>query len=113
MSSATRSFAFCEANDGNWIAEECIFSEEGCVNYTLRAKTKLVVLEIAAADLKHLLIQDYKEYLLQLSLNKHVLLLQRMQSIIQSSKHMHRRQDFKFFYDQTLRTMVALHPMAN
>jgi len=26
---------------------------------------------------------------------------------------MHRQQEFSFFYDSTLRTLVNLHPMAN
>jgi len=63
MSATMNRFHFAEVGEGQWVGEESIFSETGHVNYTLRAKSDLVLLEISTVDLKHLLMQDYKEYL--------------------------------------------------
>lgn len=113
MSEAFRQFRFAEVSEGQWLAEESIFHEQGKISYTMRAKTKLTVLEIASLDLKQVLIQDFKEFLLSQALNKHVLLLNRMQQIIKTSQTLHRTQEMSGFYDLTLRTLVNLHPTAN
>ena len=75
MSEAFRQFRFADVSEGQWLAEDSIFNEQGKICYTMRAKTKLTVLEIASSDLKHVLIQDFKEFLLSQALSKHVLLL--------------------------------------
>lgn len=113
MSEATRQFNFAEVSKGSWLGEESILTETGRLTYTIRAKTKLRVLEIAAADLKRLLIPEVQKFLLKVSIDKHVMLLERMKQIIKASKHIHRVQDFKFFYDSALRTLIHLYPQAN
>ena len=72
-----------------------------------------MTLEIANSDLKQLLLSDYRDYFLSMTVDKHIMLLQRIQSIIGSSKDMHNLGEFNFFYNQTLRTLVTLHPMAS
>jgi CRP-like cAMP-binding protein len=52
FSEAFRQFRFADVSEGQWLAEESIFHEQGKISYTMRAKTKLTVLEIASSDLK-------------------------------------------------------------
>jgi len=52
LTESLNQFAFTNVVEGQWIGEESLFSYRNTLNYTLRAKTKVTLLEIAIADLK-------------------------------------------------------------
>jgi hypothetical protein len=52
MSETFRKFIFAEASSGEWVGEDSLFNRFNSVNYSLRAKTQLTVLQIATTDLK-------------------------------------------------------------
>jgi CRP-like cAMP-binding protein len=78
MTEATRSFKFAEVADGSWIGEEAVVSDSQRLNYTVRAKTSLKVLEIAVSDLRKVLTPECTRFLTQMSIDKHVMQLERI-----------------------------------
>ena len=78
MTEATRSFKFAEVSDGSWIGEEAVVSDNQRLNYTVRAKTSLRVLEIAVSDLRKVLAPECTRFLTQMSIDKHVMQLERI-----------------------------------
>lgn len=56
---------------------------------------------------------DYKEYLHEISLKKHILLLDRIREIIKSSKAMYQEQELHKFYEAVSKTIIQLYPSAN
>lgn len=46
-------------------------------------------------------------------MSKHIAIFERAKEIIRASRDLHNQQDFKFFYEAALRTLVALHPQAS
>ena len=56
------------------------------MNFTARAKTNITVLEIATSDFKRLLHNDYKQYLENISLHKHLLMLGRFEDIVNTAR---------------------------
>ena len=49
---------------------------------------------------------DYKEYLHEISLKKHILLLDRIREIIKSSKAMYQEQELHKFYEAVSKTII-------
>ena len=60
LSKTLSSFHFAEVSTGEWVGEDSIFNDYASCNYSLIAKTKLVLLEISTADLKKLITYEYK-----------------------------------------------------
>ncbi len=81
--------------------------------YSARAKTNITVLELSTADFKEIMHNDYKEYLHEISLKKHILLLNRIREIIKSSKAMYQEQELHKFYEAVSKTIIQLYPSAN
>lgn len=101
-----REFQFAEASVGEWIGEDSIFTATNSVNYTARAKTTLIVLEIATIDFKRILLSDYRAFMENISLHKHLLLMGRFEDIIEEAKRQHEAEDLKVFYDSCVRTLI-------
>lgn len=83
------------------------------VTYSVVARTNIKVLEIGQADFKKNLTPEYLRFLEEISCQRHLLKLQRIKAIIRASKNMHHQQDFSFFYERCLNTLVQLHPGAS
>jgi len=62
-----------------------MFHPEFKSNYSVRTKSKVTVLEISITDFKQILNRDYLEYLQDIALSKHVMLLDRIKSIVVAS----------------------------
>jgi CRP-like cAMP-binding protein len=111
MSAAAQKYLFAELGEGQWVCEEFIFKKDDeRITYSLVTKTAVKLLTIATQDLRQLLSSEYKEYLHEIAMSKHIAIFERAKEIIRASRDLHNQQDFKFFYDAALRTLVALHP---
>ena len=63
-----------------------MFSEEFRSSYSVRTKSEVSVLEIATQDLKKkILHRVYLDYFKEVALKKHIMLLDRIKSIISAS----------------------------
>jgi len=47
MSNNNRQFVFAEVGSKSWFGEESMFAENFCSSYSARAKSEVVVLEVA------------------------------------------------------------------
>jgi CRP-like cAMP-binding protein len=113
MSINLREFIFAEVGAQTWIGEESMFAENFRSSYSVRAKTVITVLEFATADLNDLMRRDYKEYLQEVALKKHILLLERIKEIIKSSKQSYQEQELSNFYKSISDTISQLYPSAS
>lgn len=113
MSKALREFQFADVSVAEWVGEDALFSDRATCNYSLRAKTQLVVLEIAVVDLSRLLKSEYRSYLQRLSLRKHLLLLQRIEEIAAAALDTYESTELARFYELSLAALLKLHPQAS
>jgi hypothetical protein len=113
MSKALREFQFADVSEAEWVGEDALFSERATCNYSLRAKTKLVVLEIAVVDLSRVLQSSFRNYLQSLSLRKHILLLQRIEEIAAAALDTYESTELARFYELSLAALLKLHPQAS
>ena len=110
MSRSLRHFQFADVSVADWTGEDALFSDRATCNYSLRAKTQLVVLEIAVADLGRMLHTEHRSYLQQLSLHKHMLLLQRIETVAAAAHDTYESTELSRFYEMSLEALVRLHP---
>lgn len=52
---------------GEWVGEDCIFSKTNTLNYTVRAKTAVSVIQIRIKDFKKVMNLDYVAFLQKIS----------------------------------------------
>lgn len=86
MSNNFREFVFAEVGALSWVGEESMFTENFQSSYSVRTKTVVTVLEFATSDLRDILRNVYRDYMQEVALKKHILLLERIKKIVKSSK---------------------------
>ena len=86
MSNNFREFVFAEVGALSWVGEESMFTENFQSSYSVRTKTVVTVLEFATSDLRDILRNVYRDYMQEVALKKHILLLERIKEIVKSSK---------------------------
>lgn len=86
MSNNFREFTFAEIGAKSWLGEENMFTANSIASCSARTKTSVTVLEFAIQDLKIILRKSYREYIQELSLKKHIVMLERIKEIVKASK---------------------------
>ena len=89
-----------------------MFSEKFRSNYSVRTKSEVSVLEIATQDLKKILHRVYLDYFKEVALKKHIMLLDRIKSIISASSSKFQELELQNFYNTVSDTIVTLYPTA-
>ena len=113
MSKNFREFIFAEVGALSWVGEESMFTENFTSSYSARAKTEVTVLEFATSDLRDILRNVYRDYMQEVALKKHILLLERIKEIVKSSKNQFEQQELSNFYRSVSDTITKLYPAAS
>jgi CRP-like cAMP-binding protein len=113
MSNNFREFIFAEVGTLSWVGEESMFTENFTSSYSARAKTEVTVLEFATSDLRDILRNVYRDYMQEVALKKHILLLERIKEIVKSSKNQFEQQELSNFYRSVSDTITKLYPAAS
>ena len=113
MSNNFREFIFAEVGALSWVGEESMFTENFTSSYSARAKTEVTVLEFATSDLRDILRNVYRDYMQEVALKKHILLLERIKEIVISSKNQFEQQELSNFYRSVSDTITKLYPAAS